>query len=241
MLRAGLKFLIKDALRGARYTMRRSTHVAPPIDFPGRRHLTRMADTVLTSIEETVVTLRYGSDLTDDMIRSALQEYESLAATIGKSDFESRFASKAYRLSKAILARRGLDTIYISELAYTRAACRIVSRARGAGAPWQTSLFAAEVACALVEASPIRGMPTSDADALDDVFRSDTNAAAAFALGLAVAAWLTRGEGVSPVDCVNSASEIVGAAFGRLEKSLRASDPTAALATIFAELAAFVP
>jgi len=241
MLRAGLKFLIKDALRGARYTVRQSARSKPPIDFPGRTQLTRMADTMLTSIEETMVTLRYGSDQADDMIRAALGDYTALVGTIGAHDFESRFASIHYRLSKAILLHRGLDTTYSSELAYAGAARRIVNRSKGHKA-WSAPVFAADVSVVLIEAAPIRGVPASDeTGATGDVFWTDTNTACAFALGLTVAAWLTKGDGVSAVECVDSASAIVGAAFGRMEATSRAADPVTALAAVFEELAAFVP
>ena len=240
MLRAGLKFLIKDALRGARYTMRRSRGVGAPLDFPARE-LKRIADNVLTSIEETVVTLRYGSDQADDMIRTALLDYSSLPAAIGGHDFESRFASTNYRLSKAILMRRGLDAIYISELVYAGAARRVARQAQPQGSEWRPSLFAAEVAGALIEAAPIRrSRPANDADAKADVFRSRPNEACAFAIGLAISSWLSK-DGINAVDCAESASAIAGAAFGRMETALHGPDATLALAAIFEELAAFVP
>ncbi len=107
MLRAGLKILLKDALRSARDQMRRSGEGELPLPLPGARRLSRVADDVLSSIEETVVCVRYGSDQTTDLIGAALEGVARLRTEGQSEDFEADFAATMYRLAKGILALRG--------------------------------------------------------------------------------------------------------------------------------------
>jgi hypothetical protein len=237
MLRAGLKFLIKDALRGARFTMRQAS-LAPPIDFPGRTELTGAADSLLTSIEETVVGIRYGSDSPDEMVAAALSAFRGLSSPVRGTDYELTFAAAGYRLAKRSLALRGVEAAYLSEFAYGRAAEAVVARAVGLLQSWTPPEFAAEVAIALIAAEPIRAIAETGAgERVDDPFVTDPNRASALSLGLAVAAYLRAEAGVDAVDCLTSAGDLVSAAYDRLS----AAHTPELLAPIFAELAAFVP
>jgi len=244
MLRTGLKFLIKDAIRGARHTVRQVSRGSAPLDFPGRSELTGLADTMLTSIEETVVAWRYGSDQTEDMIREALGGYEGLRTLIGKAGFEDRFASRTYRLAKGILLRRGLDGVYLSEFAYARAGKMInrqlsLETVGGAARDVSAARFAAVVTLALVETVPVV-VSTDATPPTTDPFRTQTNLACASATGLAIAAYVSR-SGLNAVECVDSAGDLAVAAFPRIQRALATDEPVAALAMIFAELAPFVP
>jgi hypothetical protein len=244
MVRTELKFLIKDALRGARYSVRQASRGAAPLDFPGRSELTGLADTMLTSIEETVTALRYGSEQSGDVVRDALAGYEGLRDLIGKPEFEDRFAARTYRLTKGLLARRGLDEVYLSELAYARAGIAVNRRLAALGPgmiaqTWSWAGFGALVTMALIEAAPVALMPTAGTKATDP-FISEPNAACAAAAGLAIAAFLSR-PGSNPVECADSAGDLTTAAFPRIKTALASSDPRAALAVIIGDLAPFVP
>ena len=239
MLRAGLKFLIKDALRGARFSMRKSSLGAQSDDFPGRSELTRIADSVLTSLEETVGTLRYGSDQAEDMIRVGLDGFIGLREAMAAHDFDSRFASASYRLTKGILALRRQDALYLSELAGATAARSLVNKARSGTERWSIARFSAETALALLKSQTIRIPPVGVSGA--DIFTTEPERAAALTLGLVVCARLTKGDGLNPVDCVTSASDIVISRYQRFSAAINDAQPGEALAALFAEMATFVP
>ncbi len=153
MLRAGLKILLKDALRSARDQMRRSGEGELPLPLPGARRLSRVADDVLSSIEETVVCVRYGSDQTTDLIGVALEGVARLRTEGQSEDFEADFAATMYRLAKGILALRGLERIRLSERGLAMAG-RDVRRALQAAPHMTHGTFAATFARTLVAAEP---------------------------------------------------------------------------------------
>jgi hypothetical protein len=235
MLRAGLKILIKDALRGARDQVRRSGEGALPL--PGARRLSRIADDVLSSIEETVVTVRYGSDQAEDMVGPALYACDSLRAHPLDADFEAAFASALYRLVKALLHARNLDRSRISERSLAVAG-HTIRRALEVEPGIAAVLLAADIAIELVTALPVRDLESGDGDQADP-FIATPNEAVALAIGLTLAAWFDRSDTVMAPDCLRSAGDIVAAAFPRFKEALGSASPRKALGEIYAELAPF--
>lgn len=237
MLRAGLKFLIKDALRGARYRVRRTGDGALSVPLPGSDRLSRIADGVLSSIEETVVAFRYGSDQAADLIAIALDAVDALQRPDHADAFEAHFASAGYRLARGILGLKGLDRAYLSELAFAEAGRRLRTGMMGRPA-LTTSAFAADIACALVASEPLRDLAPGDLRA-DDAFVRAPNQALAATLALTIAAWLGRSGSMSAADCAASATDIAIEAFDRFESAFAARPAAPALAGLLTELAPF--
>lgn len=235
MLRSGLKILIKDALRGARDQVRRSGDGGLPL--PGAQRLSRIADDVLSSIEETVVTVRYGSDQAEDLVGPALQTCEDLCAQPLNDDFEATFASALYRLVKALLNARNLDRSRISERSLAVAGHAVRRTLADAPQP-QHAQFAADIAIALVAALPVRDIAHGDDDVADPFVRVP-NEAVGLAIGLCLAAWFDRDRTTLAPDCLRSAGDIVAAAFPRFRDALGSASPRLALGAIYAELAPF--
>lgn len=237
MLRAGLKILLKDALRSARDQMRRSGEGELALPLPGARRLSRVADDVLSSIEETVVCVRYGSDQTADLIGVALEGAARLRTEGQSEDFEADFAATMYRLAKGILALRGLERIRLSERGLAMAG-RDVRRALQAEPDMTHEAFAASVARALIAAEPLRDTVASTGRH-PDPFVAEPDRAVGVAAGLVLAAWLNRDARASAVDCARSAVDIVAEAWPRFAAVLNDADPQLRLAELYAELAPF--
>lgn len=235
MLRAGLKILIKDALRGARDQVRRSGEGALPL--PGAQRLSRIADDVLSSLEETVVSVRYGSDQADDLVGPALYACDRLRTQPLGADFEATFASALYRLVKALLNARNLDRSRISErsLAVAGYSIRRTLEVEPGMAP---ARLATEIAIELVTALPVRDLALGN-DNEADPFVASPNEATALAIGLALAAWFDRSDTIVAPDCLRSAGDIVAAAFPRFKEALSSASPRKMLREIYAELAPF--
>lgn len=237
MLRAGLKILLKDALRSARDHVRRSGDGMIALPLPGAQRLSRVADDVLSSIEETVVCVRYGSDQTDDLIGVALDGATQLRALPPSDDFEASFAATIYRLAKGLLALRGLDRIRLSERGLAMAG-RAVRRALEGAPGLSREAFAAEIALALIAVEPLRDTAASTGRH-PDPFVSEPDRALALATGLVLAAWLDRGETLAAAACARSAVDIVAEAWPRFASALEAPIPVIALTELYGELAPF--
>lgn len=235
MLRAGLKILLKDALRSARDQVRRSGD--GELALPGARRVSRIADDVLSSIEETVVCVRYGSDQTADLIGVALGDVTRLRAHPLPDDFEADFAATMYRLAKGILALRGLDRIRLSERGLAMAG-REVRRALETTPETTAVSFAAEIALALIVAEPLRDT-VSSTGRHPDPFVAEPDRAVAVATGLVVAAWLDRNTRTSAIDCARSAVDIAAEAWPRFTAALDDAAPRQKLAELYVELAPF--
>jgi hypothetical protein len=235
MLRAGLKILLKDALRSARDQMRRSGEGGLPL--PGAQRLSRVADDVLSSIEETVVCVRYGSDQTADLIAVALEGVVRLRIEGPSDDFDAGFAATIYRLAKGLLALRGLDRIRLSERGLAMAG-RDVRVALQTAPDMTNEAFAAEIALALIAAEPLRDLVASTGRH-PDPFVAEPDRAVGVATGLVLAAWLDRDARTSAVDCARSAVDIVTEAWPRFTAALNDADPRLKLAALYAEVAPF--
>lgn len=237
MLRAGLKILLKDALRNARHHMRRSGDGEFAVPLPGVQRLSRVADDVLSSIEETVVCVRYGSDQTADLIGVALDGAARLYAAPPSDDFEADFAATMYRLAKGLLALRGLDRIRLSERGLAMAG-RVVRDGRSAGTGETPATCAADVALALAAAAPLRDTVSSTGHH-PDPFVAEPDRAVGLAIGLLLTVWLDRTARTSAIDCARSALDIITEVWPRFSAALGDAAPRDKLAALYAELAPF--
>ncbi len=237
MLRAGLKILLKDALRSARDQVRRSGAGDLALPLPGAQRLSRVADDVFSSIEETVVCVRYGSDETSDLIGVALDGAARLRARVPPEDFEAQFAATIYRLAKGLLALRGLDRIRLSERGLAMAG-RDVRQALEAEPQMTCETFAASVALALITAEPLRDQVASTGRH-PDPYAAAPDRALGLATGLVLAAWLDRSGKSTAIDCARSAVDIIAEAWPRFTAALDDADPRSRLAELYGEFAPF--
>lgn len=234
MLPADFKVLIKDTLRGARFAVRHSLRSTILPEVLTRTKLTTFADSVLSTFENGVVNNLESAGIVDSSIRGAMAGLISLTSCRQRETFETLFQSSYYALTKTILKNGGVENAYIAEHNYAAAARKMNLYQRQSPAR-----FFALTTLAVIGANPIRFVDRIDPLSDLPVFLNP-NSYSAFCIGLAATVNVIKPDS-NPVDCFDSAVEVVTVAHAKMLSALQTVDAAEALTMLYTDLAELLP
>lgn len=234
MLPADFKVLIKDTLRGARFAVRHSLRSTILPEVLKSTKLTTFADNVLSTLENGVINNLESTGIVDSSVRSAMADLGSLTTCRQREAFEALFQSAYYALTKTILKNGGVENAYIAEHNYATAAKKVSLDQHQSPAK-----FFAMITLAIIGANPIRFVDRIEPLSNQPVFLNP-NSFAAFCIGLAATVYMLK-PCSNPVDCFDSAVEVVTVAHPKMFSALQAVDAVETLAQLYTDFADLLP